>query len=177
MKKPEAKASELKKLSPIEQAAVEILAQLAEQQVAVIYAERVRTQRTRSFMLNSPLNFNASDVQIQHTLLGIELKIGRKRLSCPDWATARYLAVFARLGAAEIAVPYDITQISRLADELESGWFRMQALTEHVSQGQSVRWHSKLMKALVSQQREAIQVAGVGPKAPEFIQNTKQQRK
>lgn len=173
MKKPEAKASELKKSSPIEQAAAEILAQLGEQQLAVIYAERVRTQRTRSFMLNS----TASDVQIQHTLLGIELKIGRKRLSCPDWATARYLAVFARLGAAEIAVPYDITQISRLADELESGWFRMQALAEHASQGQSVRWHSKLMKALLSQQREAIQVAGVGPKAPEFIQNTRQQRK
>ena len=177
MKKPEAKAPELdsalKKRSPIEQTAIEILTQLGEQQLAVIYAERVRTQRTRSFTLNAI----ASDVQIQYTLLGIELKIGRKRLSCPDWATARYLAVFARLGVAEIAVPYDITQISRLADELESGWFRMQALAEHVSQGESPRWRSKLMKVLLSQQREAIQAAGAGPVAPEFIQHTKQRRK
>ena len=173
MIKPEAKASELKKRSPIEQAAVEILAQLGEQQLAAIYAERVRTQRTRSFTLSAV----AADVAIQHTLLGIELKIGRKRLSCPDWATARYLAVFARLGVAEIAVPYDITQISRLADELESGWFRMLALAEHVSQGQSSRWQSQLMKALLNQQRDAVQAAGSGPVAPEFIQYTKQRRK
>ena len=173
MTKPEAKASELKKISPIEQAAAEILAQLGEQQLAVIYGERVRTQRTRSFTLNA----SPADVAIQHTLLGIELKIGKKRLSCPDWATARYLAVFARLGVAEIAVPYDITQISRRADELEAGWFRMQALAEHVSQGQTSRWQSKLMKVLLSQQREGIQAAGAGPKAPEFIQNTKQRRK
>lgn len=173
MKKPEAKASELKKSSPIELAAAEILVQLGEQQLAVIYAERVRTQRTRSFALNA----NGADVEIQHTLLGIELKIGRKRLSCPDWATARYLAVFARLGVAEIAVPYDITQISRLADELESGWFRMQALAEHASQGQTARWHSQLMKVFLSQQRAAVEAAGAGPVAPEFIQNTKQRRK
>ncbi len=177
MRKPEANASELKKLSPIEQAAVELLAQLGEQQLAVIYAERIRTQRTRSFTLNSSQKMRVADVGIQHTLLGIELKIGRKRLSCPDWATARYLAVFARLGVNEVAVPYDITQISRLADELESGWFRMLALAEHISQGQSTRWQSKLVKALLSQQRDAIQASGAGPKAPEFIQNTTQRRK
>ena len=173
MKKLDAQASALKKQNSIEAAVAEIESELGEQQLAVIYAERIRTLRTRSFTLNA----TAREVEILHTLLGIELKIGKRRMSCPDWATARYLAVFARLGVAEVAVPYDITQISRLADELESGWFRLQALAEHVSQGQSVRWHSKLMKALVSQQREAIQVAGVGPKAPEFIQNTKQQRK
>ncbi|NOT60589.1 MAG: hypothetical protein HOP19_10240 [Acidobacteria bacterium] len=173
MKKAEPKASELKKQSPMEKAAAEILTQLGEQQPAMIYAERVRTQRTRSFALNA----TALDVQLQHTLLGVELKIGKKRLSCPDWATARYLAVFARVGVPEIAVPYDITQISRLADELESGWFRMQALAEHAGQGQTARWQSKLIKTLLNAQRIAIEAAGVGPKAPEFIQNTKQRRK
>ena len=54
-------------------------------------------------------------------MLGIELKVANRRLLCPDLATARYLSVFARLGCDVIAVPYDITQISRIADELESG--------------------------------------------------------
>jgi hypothetical protein len=55
----------------------------------------------------------------------IELKVGRQRMLCPDLATARYLAVFARLGAKAIAIPYDITKISQIADELESSWHRM----------------------------------------------------
>src|SRR5207302_2480789 len=63
--------------------------------------------------------------QIHHTLLGIELKVGRRRMLCPDLATARYLAVFARLGCKAVAIPYDITKISQVADELESSWHRM----------------------------------------------------
>ena len=69
-------------------------------------------------------------VEIQHTLLGVELKLGRKRLLCPDLATARYLSVFARLGCQDVALPYDITKISQLADELESSWYRMLLLAE-----------------------------------------------
>ena len=173
MKKPDAQASALKKQNPIEAAVAEIESELGEQQLATIYAERIRPLRTRSFTLNA----TAREVEILHTLLGIELKIGKRRMSCPDWATARYLAVFARLGVAEIAVPYDITQISRLADELESGWFRMFSLTEHASQGQTPRWRNRLLKALLSRQREAITAAGAGPATPQFIQSTKQRRK
>ncbi len=75
-------------------------------------------------------------VVIQHTLLGVELKLGRKRLLCPDLATARYLSVFARIGCQDVAVPYDITKISHLADELESSWYRMLLLADQEAKEQ-----------------------------------------
>src|SRR2546423_6685250 len=103
--------------------AEKIQEQLAETWLPRIYRERILKLRTRSYHFESP---NASArIDIQHTLLGVELKIGRKRLLCPDLATARYLSVFARIGCKDVAVPYDITKISRLADELESSWYRM----------------------------------------------------
>src|SRR4030095_13292442 len=97
-----------------------------DQLISVIYRDRVRAIRTRSYRLDAPVN--RTDVEIMHTLLGVELKIGKRRLLCPDLAMARYLSVFARLGVAEVATPYDITQVSRLADDLESSWYRMLTL-------------------------------------------------
>ena len=94
--------------------------QLGESWLPRIYRERILKLRTRSYQFES--DKPAARVDIQHTLLGVELKVGRKRLLCPDLATARYLSVFARLGCNGVAVPYDITKISHLADELESSW-------------------------------------------------------
>src|SRR4030095_6168549 len=94
-----------------------------------IYRERVRSKRTRSYRFEG-LN-KKSRVEIQHTLLGVELKAGRRRLLCPDRATARYLSVSRPAGCREVAVPYDITRISQLADELESSWHRMFLLAQH----------------------------------------------
>ena len=85
-----------------------------------VYREKVRSQRTRSYALDIPQREN--NPEILYTLLGIELKVGKRRFGCPDLATARYLRVFARLGATEFAVPYDITKISPIADELETAW-------------------------------------------------------
>src|SRR4051812_20393161 len=61
-----------------------------------IYRERVLAMRTRSHAV--PAASRNATVEVQHTLLGIELKVGRRRVSCPDFATARYLSVFARAG-------------------------------------------------------------------------------
>src|SRR6476620_5498783 len=108
--------------------AADIRNQLKENWIPQIYRDRIRTLRTRSSRLDAPVRENF--VEIQHTLLGVELKVGNKRLSCPDLSTARYLQVFARLGCEEIAVPYDITKISTLADELESSWQRTLLLLE-----------------------------------------------
>jgi hypothetical protein len=70
-------------------------------------------------------------------LLGVELKIGRRRVMCPDLATARYLSVFARTGNADFALPYDISQLSRLADALEFAWHRMLLLIDNVAENRS----------------------------------------
>src|SRR6185436_620592 len=83
-------------------------------------------------------------VVIQHTLLGVELKVGRRRMLCPDLATARYLSVFARIGSNDVAVPYDITKISQIADELESSWYRMLLLVEQEARAKSAHFQARL---------------------------------
>jgi hypothetical protein len=137
-----------------------------------IYRERVLAMRTRSHGVPA-LTRNAG-VEILHTLLGIELKVGRRRIACPDLATARYLSVFARAGVSEVAVPYDITKISRLADDLESAWQRMLLLAEHVTQGRAGAVRSRVRSAVVKEVRREIEEAGAGTAVPQFNQNTRQ---
>ena len=137
-----------------------------------IYRERVLAMRTRSHGVPAPTK-NAG-VEILHTLLGIELKVGRRRISCPDLATARYLSVFARAGVAEVAVPYDITKISRLADELESTWQRMLLLADDVTRGRAETVRSRVRSAVVREARREIEEAGAGTPVPQFNQNTRQ---
>jgi hypothetical protein len=151
-----------------------IIAELGDAWLARLYRERILSLRTRSHHLNVPAKTNA--VEIQHTLLGVEMKTGKHRILCPDLATARYLAVFARAGCTDVAVPYDITQISTLADELESSWHRMLLLVEHVAAGRTAQFRSRLRTLLVSEARREIVEAGAGAAIPKFNQNTKQRR-
>jgi hypothetical protein len=115
-------------------------------------------------------------VEIQHSLLGVELKIGKRRLLCPDLATARYLAVFARAGVTAVAVPYDITKVSRLADELESAWYRMLLLAEHQAASRSDAFRARIRGLLIAKLRDEVAAAGAGAPMPEFRQTTKQRR-
>ena len=137
-----------------------------------LYRERVMTLRTRAHQL--PAAPRPSAVEIQHTLLGIELKAGRRRMLCPDLATARYLRVFARAGLKMVAVPYDITKISRLADELESAWQRMLLLADRLTEGRASGARSRLRAAAVREVRREVEEAGAGAAVPEFRQETRQ---
>jgi hypothetical protein len=157
----------------IAEVADEIKASLGEAWLPRIYREQILTMRTRSHSLN-PSTTKPASVEIQHTLLGVELKIGRRRLSCPDLATARYLAVFARAACAAVAVPYDISRISSLADELESAWHRMLLLVERAAAGRAPAYHSRLRNLLIGEVRARITEAGAGTLVPQFNQNTKQ---
>jgi hypothetical protein len=151
-----------------------IEAQLGETWLPRIYRERIRKLRTRSYHFDKPST--SARIMIQHTLLGVELKVGRRRLLCPDLATARYLSVFARLGISDVAVPYDITKISQLADELESSWYRMFLLIEQEARAESARLKARLRGLLLANIRAEIEDAGAGARVPEFRQNTKQRR-
>jgi hypothetical protein len=121
-----------------------------------------------------PAASGAPQVEVQHTLLGVELKIGRRRVSCPDLATARYLSVFARAGCSEVAVPYDITKISRLADELESSWQRAMLLADHLTEGRAKSFRTRLRGCVAGEIRAGIEEAGAGESMPQFKQDTKQ---
>ena len=150
----------------------QIREKLNENWLPQIYREKIRTLRTRSFTLGVPANVNR--VEIQHTLLGVELKVGNKRLSCPDLSTARYLQVFARIGCEEIAVPYDITKISTFADELESSWQRILLLFEETTKEKVASAKGRLRSALIKEIRTELAEIGAGEKMPEFKQTTKQ---
>src|SRR6266542_3465767 len=129
-------------------------------------------KRTRSYRFDGLTKTNR--VKIQHTLLGVELKAGRRRLLCPDLATARYLSVFARAGCEQVAVPYDITRISQLADAWESSWHRMLLLADHYPAGKSEALKTRVRRVLAQQIRIEISEAGAGTSMPEFKHSTKQ---
>ena len=160
---------------PAESYSESIQEQLGEAWLPRIYRERILKLRTRSYQFENARP--TERVVIQHTLLGVELKVGRRRLLCPDLATARYLSVFARLGCKAVAVPYDITKISRLADELESSWYRMLLLVEQEARTESTRFKGRLRGLLLAKIRAEIEEAGPGTRVPEFRQSTKQRSK
>ena len=141
-----------------------------------IYRDRILKLRTRSYFFPAPAKSRAKapTPEIQHTLLGIELKINQQRMLCPDLATARYLAVFARAGCAAVAIPYDITKISHLADELESSWHRMLLLAGSLAGDRSKAFAARVRRLLIGRVRDAIAVAGAGTRIPEFKQSTKE---
>jgi hypothetical protein len=157
-----------RKVHPIkaEHIAAEVIQQLGASFLPAIYRDKIRSQRTRQYELKAASK--KSVVEVLHTLLGIELKIGNRRLLCPDLATARYLSVFARLGCALIAVPYDITQISWIADELESSWHRMMLLIDHLTDGRSERLRAVVTRRLIDEARAEIESLGPGTRFPEF---------
>ena len=150
----------------------EIATQLGDAWLPRIYRERLLRMRTRAYEF-PPISKTASP-EIQHTLLGTELKVGRHRLLCPDFATARYLSVFARIGCTSVAIPYDITKVSHAADELESSWHRMLLLADSVAAERSSAFRARLRRLLIGKVRDEIAEGGAGKRRPEFKQNTKQ---
>lgn len=154
------------------QIADHIREQLGESWIPHLYAARVRGGRTRAYRLEIPERLNAPE--ILYTLLGIELKVGKRRFASPDLATARYLRVFARIGCAEFAVPYDITQISPIADELETSWQRSLLLLNDLAAGKSERVAARLRSELCRVLREEIAAIGPGELMPAFKTSTRQ---
>ena len=150
----------------------QIKSQIADEWIPAIYTAKVRSQRTRAVDLPVPARENRSE--ILYTLLGIELKVGKRRITCPDLATARYLRVFARIGCSSVAIPYDITRISPLADELETAWQRLLLLVELDSEGKSPAAASRLRGSIIREIRTTIDEIGAGSVMPEFRQSTRQ---
>jgi hypothetical protein len=155
-----------------EEYAEQVKAELSDAWLPHIYRERVRSKRTRSYHFEGLTK--EPRVEIQHTLLGVELKAGRRRLLCPDLATARYLSIFARAGCGDVAVPYDITKISQAADELESSWYRMLLLADFHAARKAEPFKTRIRRLLVNMIRTEIEEAGAGSSVPEFKQSTRQ---
>src|SRR5438128_3746445 len=137
-----------------------------------IYRERILKMRTRSYQF--PMLPKNPVPAIHHTLLGIELKVGRRRMLCPDLATARYLSVFARIGCRAVAIPYDITKISMIADELDSSCHRMLLISDRLTADRNAAFRARIRRQIIGKVRDEIARAGAGPRVPEFKHSTKQ---
>ncbi|QQS42535.1 MAG: hypothetical protein IPM63_06265 [Acidobacteriota bacterium] len=154
--------------------AEEIAASMGSDWLPTVYEEKVRSLRTRSYDFDVPERENTAE--IQHTLLGIELKVGKHRMACPDLSTARYLRVFARLGCRSVAVPYDVSVIPGLADELESSWQRTLLRIVERTKGDSQAVRSRVRSLVVKEIREEVAKIGAGEKMPLFKTSTKQRK-
>src|SRR5687768_13280491 len=139
------------------EALANIRTELGSDWIPEIYTESVRPLRTRSFEMDIPERENHPEMF--ETLLGMELKVGRRRFACPDANTARYLYVFACLGCRNIAVPYDITVLGGLADRFEGSWNKTVDVLERCTDGLSPQQKGRVRAALVRSIREEIKAA------------------
>ena len=92
-----------------------------------IYAQEVLSRPTRVVSLPG----RKCQPQIVDTFLGYELKALRKRITCPDMSTARYLRIFAEIGMPAIRTPYDPTLTIRLVPELEKSFKQIKELLQN----------------------------------------------
>ena len=99
------------------------------ERIDAIYRHRVLEQRVRQVALLG----RKCQPRMMYTFLGFELKLGRKRVTCPDVSTARYLMIFAEIGLERVQIPYDPSQTARLLPELESCFAEVKALLLKVS--------------------------------------------
>jgi len=150
----------------------DIRSSLADDWLPDLYQNKIRTQRTRAVDLDIPERENS--VEIQYTLLGIEIKIGRRRVACPDLATARYMRIFARLGCRTFAIPYDITMISPFADELETAWQRTLLYLGSATRTKTDRSRAQSRSQLIKAIRNEIARIGPGETMPKFDRETRQ---
>ena len=148
---------------------------MGEAWLPLIYRDKIRPQRTRSIKLDIPARENQAS--IQYTLLGIELKVGKKRFACPDLSTARYFRVFARLGIKEFAVIYDITKIPAAADELENSWQLLLVMHEEYFKGRPDAARARGRTTLLTAIRNEVLQIGSGEAMPLFDQMTRQRAK
>ena len=154
--------------------AAEIRSKMGDEWLPSIYREKIRSGRTRSVSLEVPPREN--NASIEYTLLGIELKVGKRRFSCPDLATARYMRVFARIGCHEFAMPYDITAIPSLADELETSWQRTMLLAGGGQEDKGAPSAALSRSSIIRDIRKELAEIGPGLLMPLFDRETRQRK-
>jgi len=152
--------------------AAEIRSQMGDEWLPSIYHEKIRSGRTRSISIDIPERENTAI--IEYTLLGIELKVGKRRFACPDLSTARYMRVFARIGCKDFAIPYDITQISGFADELETSWQRTDLLIIELTPAATARSRAAARSKVIQSIRDQLREIGPGELMPIFDRETRQ---
>ncbi|MFQ5740324.1 MAG: hypothetical protein ACE5JX_15055 [Acidobacteriota bacterium] len=85
------------------------------ERIRQIYCSDVLTHPNREVKLLG----RKCEAWVLHTLLGFEVKLGRKRITCPDIVSARYLKIFGEIGMKSIRIPHDPSRTAILVAGLE----------------------------------------------------------
>lgn len=119
------------------------------ERIRQIYTE-IRQHRTRQVELLG----RKCEARILFTFLGFEVKMGKKRLTCPDMVSARYLRLFAEIGLAEVLIPYDPTYTRLVLSGLEPALDRIKELL--LSRNLERRAHQRSVQRTYRMIREAL---------------------
>ncbi len=124
-----------------------------------IYRDQVLPLKTRRVTLLG----RKCQAVLMRTFLGYELQLGRKRITCPDLITARFLRVFAELGVKIIEIPYDPTRTALMLPELEESFANIKQVIEEEVGGETdskrrvQRVYGKIRAGLVKSESEALE--------------------
>ena len=121
-----------------------------------LYTSQVLTRKTRTISLFG----RKSRPRLLDTFLGFELQAGRRRISCPDEATARYLRIFAEMGLPSVEIPYDLSVTLRILPSLEQSWSQIRRLLEQPSGPEAPRRIRQGFRRLREHLKAAKQAAG-----------------
>lgn len=126
-----------------------------------LYSSQVLATRHREVALRG----RKCRAMIMHTLLGFEVKAGRKRITCPDLITARYLRAFAEVGLVTVRIPYDPTVTKRLVSQVESALQRIRKSSGEAPAG-CRKSYRKLRLQLRRAEQEQVTGTLVSRKSP-----------
>jgi hypothetical protein len=122
------------------------------------YVEEILPAKTREVSLLG----RKCTPQLLYTFLGYEIKLGTKRVTCPDMTTARYLRIFGQLGLVSVEIPYDPTLTARILPVLEhemekiDRWLQSNDLTRIQQQRKARRVYRRIRQKLKQARSTAL---------------------
>lgn len=135
----------------MEEASTNVAIRQEIEKLSGIYVQEVLSRRTRVVSLPG----RKCQPQIVDTFLGYELKALRRRITCPDMSTARYLRIFAEVGMHTIRTPYDPTHTIRVVPDLERSLQQIKELLHQ--ENLSPKRHQSKLRNIYKKIRDKLQ--------------------
>ncbi len=117
------------------------------------YKEEVLSGRTRVISLPG----RKCEPRILNTFLGFELQVARKRITCPDMSTARYLRIFAEVGMPSVRTPYDPTLTTCVLPQLEQALKKIKDLL--LEENLDRKQHQSQLRNIYRKLRDQLKLA------------------
>ncbi|MBM4322955.1 MAG: SAM-dependent DNA methyltransferase [Deltaproteobacteria bacterium] len=104
----------------------DVLGRIGEANLVTFYKSHIAA----ASCLNINLPERVGTIEIEKSLFGWRLKIGKKAIDCPSEAHARYLRVFAEMGWDKATIPKDSDYLATIIDQWENLFKAVKATLE-----------------------------------------------